>query len=178
MLFRSVSVMVPGIGLVTGDIAWGGNCFFLVDPSPIPVTQSNIPALTDLAIALRTAVVQAGSSDPAVDHVILYGPPETPGGHSRNFVLCPDDAYDRSPCGTGCSARLASLAADGRLAEGAQIVQESIIGSTYRLSWGKGTLGGVIPRITGQAFVMAKSTLIFDPADPFRAGIAPVVQPG
>ena len=174
---QGVSVEVPGSGTVTGDIAWGGNVFFLVDPSPIPVTQSNIPALTDLAIALRTAVAKAGSSHPPVDHVILYGPPETPGGHSRNFVLCPDDAYDRSPCGTGCSARLACLAADGHLAEGVEIVQESIIGSTYRLSWATGPNGGVIPRITGQAHVMADSTLIFHAADPFRNGIAHAAAP-
>ena len=93
------------------------------------------------------------------------------GVHSRNFVLCPDDAYDRSPCGTGSSARLACLAADGRLAPGEEIVQASVIGSPYRMSYQPGPNGGVIPSITGQAFVMAESRLIFDPADPFRSGI-------
>ncbi len=174
-LRAGVSVEVPGLGTVTGDIAFGGNGFFLVDPSPIPVTAANIGALTDATIAVRAALTAQGigCGDGPVDHVIFYGPPETPEGHSRNFVLCPDDAYDRSPCGTGCSARLACLAADGRLAEGEEIVQESVIGSTYRLSWREGPTGGVIPAITGRAFVMAESRLLFLPEDPFRAGIEP-----
>lgn len=153
---------------------YGGNCFFLVDPSPIPVTSSNIRQLTDVTVAVREtlrALGLGGDGGMPVDHVIFYGPAETPEGHSRNFVLCPDDAYDRSPCGTGSSARLACLAAAGRLAEGEEIVQESVIGSTYRLSWRKGPNGGVIPSITGRAYVMAESTLIFLEQDPFRQGI-------
>lgn len=171
---QGVSVEIEGIGTVTGDIAYGGNCFFLVDPSPIPVTSSNIRQLTDVTVAVREALIAKGlGCQPGmpVDHVIFYGPAETSDGHSRNFVLCPDDAYDRSPCGTGCSARLACLAADGKLAEGEEIVQESIIGSTYRLSYRKGPTGGVIPSITGKAYVMAESKLIFLPQDPFREGI-------
>ena len=170
-----VSVEIDGIGTVTGDIAYGGNCFFLVDPSPIPVTAANIRQLTDVTVAVREALLEQGygcDNGAPVDHVIFYGPPETPEGHSRNFVLCPDDAYDRSPCGTGCSARLACLAADGRLAEGQEIVQESVIGSTYRLSYRKGPNGGVIPSITGKAYVMAESKLIFLPQDPFSNGIS------
>ncbi|MEZ5797750.1 MAG: proline racemase family protein [Paracoccaceae bacterium] len=169
-----VSVTVDGIGTVTGDIAWGGNCFFLVDPSPIPVTASNIRQLTDVTVAVRAALWAQGTGcddGRPVDHVIFYGPAETAEGHSRNFVLCPDNAYDRSPCGTGSSARLACLAADGCLAEGDEIVQESVIGSTYRLSWRRGANGGVIPSITGKAYVMAESRLIFQPQDPFRQGI-------
>jgi 4-hydroxyproline epimerase len=171
---QGVSVEIEGIGTVTGDIAYGGNCFFLVDPSPIPVTSSNIRQLTDVTVAVREALIAKGlGCQPGmpVDHVIFYGPAETSDGQSRNFVLCPDDAYDRSPCGTGCSARLACLAADGKLAEGEEIVQESIIGSTYRLSYRKGPTGGVIPSITGKAYVMAESKLIFLPQDPFREGI-------
>jgi 4-hydroxyproline epimerase len=171
---QGVSVEIDGIGTVTGDIAYGGNCFFIVDPSPIPVTSSNIRQLTDVTVAVREALIAKGlGCQPGmpVDHVIFYGPAETSDGHSRNFVLCPDDAYDRSPCGTGCSARLACLAADGELAEGEEIVQESIIGSTYRLSYRKGQSGGVIPSITGKAYVMAESKLIFLPQDPFREGI-------
>lgn len=171
---QGVSVEIDGIGTVTGDIAYGGNCFFIVDPSPIPVTSSNIRQLTDVTVAVREALIAKGlGCQPGmpVDHVIFYGPAETSDGHSRNFVLCPDDAYDRSPCGTGCSARLACLAADGELAEGEEIVQESIIGSTYRLSYSKGPTGGVIPSITGKAYVMAESKLIFLPQDPFREGI-------
>lgn len=170
-LHRQITVEVANIGPVTGDIAYGGNVFFLVDPSPIAVTRAQIPQLTDLAIALRDALHAKGIDGPPVDHVILYGPALTPEGHSRNFVLCPDDCYDRSPCGTGCSARLACLAVEGQLAAGAEIVQESVIGSTYRLSWQPGPTGGVIPRITGSAWVMAETRLIFQPDDPFRAGI-------
>ncbi|SEN53786.1 proline racemase [Loktanella fryxellensis] len=171
-----VTVDVPGIGRVTGDVAYGGNWFFLVDPSPLPVAPDNITALTRATIAMRMALADAcvaGNDGSAIDHVILYGPADAAGFHSRNFVLCPDDAYDRSPCGTGSSARLATLAARGLLAPGKEIVQESVIGSTYRLSYAPGAAGGVIPRITGQAHVMAESRLIFDPADPFREGIAP-----
>lgn len=171
-----VSVDLPELGLVTGDIAYGGNCFFIVDPSPIPVTAAEIPRLTRHAIALRQALVAEGRGcgpGRPIDHVIFYGPPETPGGHSRNFVLCPDDSYDRSPCGTGSSARLACLAAAGRLAEGEEIIQESIIGSEYRLSYRRGPAGGVIPAITGAAYVMAESRLLFLPEDPFRNGINP-----
>ncbi|SOC12595.1 4-hydroxyproline epimerase [Rhodobacter maris] len=173
-IHRAVSVEVAGLGTVTGDIAYGGNCFFLVDPSPIPVEPGNIKALTEATIAVRTALHEArlgGENGMPVDHVIFYGPARTPEGHSRNFVLCPDDAYDRSPCGTGSSARLACLAAEGRLPQGEEIVQESVIGSSYRLSWQPGPGGGVIPSITGQAHVMAESQLFFLPNDPFRQGI-------
>ncbi|OSP54846.1 proline racemase family protein [Pseudoruegeria sp. SK021] len=169
-----ISVAVDGIGTVTGDLAYGGNGFFLIDPSPVPVTASNLRQLTDVGIAIREALQAQGAGEAAglaVDHIIFYGPSDSPEVHSRNFVLCPDNAYDRSPCGTGCSARLACLAADGRLGEGDEIVQESVIGSTYRLSYRHGPEGGVIPSITGKAYVMAESTLIFLPEDPFRGGI-------
>jgi proline racemase len=164
----AVSVEVDGLGTVTGDIAYGGNWFYIVDPSPVPVTPAHIPELTRAATDVRSALQAAGEN---IDHVIFYGPALTEDGHSRNFVFCPDDAYDRSPCGTGCSARLACLAADGQLAEGDEILQESVIGSSYRLSWHAGKDGGVIPSITGQAWIMANSTLIFEPTDPFRHGI-------
>ncbi|MBE9639949.1 proline racemase family protein [Salipiger mangrovisoli] len=169
-----VSVEVEGLGTVTGDVAYGGNWFFLVDPSPIPVVSSNIRQLTDMTVATRTALKAqgiAGENGGEIDHVIFYGPSDSAEVHSRNFVLCPDDAYDRSPCGTGSSARLSCLAASGRLAEGAEIVQESVIGSSYRLSYAAGPSGGVIPSITGRAYVMAESKLLFDPADPFKHGI-------
>jgi proline racemase/4-hydroxyproline epimerase len=165
-----LTLEVPGLGRVTGDVAYGGNLFYIVDPSPVPVDPANIRALTDTAAAVRAAVHAAGSP---VDHVIFHGPAFSDTDHGRSFVLCPDDAYDRSPCGTGCSARLACLAADGKLAAGTEIVQHSVIGSSYRLSWQPGPTGGVIPSITGAAHVMAEATLIFDPADPFRNGITP-----
>ncbi|MGR3802799.1 4-hydroxyproline epimerase [Marinibacterium profundimaris] len=169
-----VTVDVPGVGPVTGDIAYGGNWFFLADPGPVPVTPDNMRQLTDVAVATREALDArglGGDTGAPVDHVIFYGPSDVPGVQSRNFVLCPDDAYDRSPCGTGCSARLACLAASGKLAEGEEILQESVIGSTYRLSYTRGAAGGVIPSITGQAHLMAESRLIFQEGDPFRDGI-------
>ena len=172
---RAVEIGVPGHGTVTGDVAYGGNWFFIIDPSPLPVEPANIRALTDLGVAIRRAANAAGIGGEAgepIDHVIFQDAAPEAGVHSRNFVLCPDDTYDRSPCGTGSSARLACLAADGRLATGEEIVQASVIGSPYRLSYQPGPNGGVIPSITGQAYVMAEGRLIFDPADPFRSGIA------
>ncbi|MGB3148960.1 MAG: proline racemase family protein [Paracoccaceae bacterium] len=172
---RAATVEVAGLGLVSGDVAYGGNWFYIIDPSPIPVAPANIRALTDAAIAIRSATIAAGIGGEAgepIDHVIFQDTAPDPAIHSRNFVLCPDDAYDRSPCGTGSSARLACLAADGLLAPGAEIVQQSVIGSCYRLSYQPGVAGGVIPRITGQAWVTAETTLFFDESDPFRDGIA------
>lgn len=171
---KAETVEVPGHGAVTGDLAYGGNWFFIIDPSPLPVEPGNIRALSDLCIAIRDAANAAGihgEQGEPVDHVILQDRSPDPDVHSRTFVLCPDDTYDRSPCGTGSSARLACLAADGQLAAGAEILQHSVIGSPYRLSWQPGPTGGVIPSITGQAFVMAEGQLVFDPADPFRHGI-------
>lgn len=173
---HAVRVQTAAYGEVTGDVAYGGNWFFIVDPSPIPVAAANIRALSDMAIALRESCHAqgiGGEKGEPIDHVIFQGRSEDADVHSRNFVLCPDDEYDRSPCGTGSSARLACLAADGRLAPGEEIIQQSVIGSPYRLSYQPGPNGGVIPSLTGQAFVMAEGRLIFAPQDPFRAGIAP-----
>ena len=130
--------------------------------------MNNVEKLTDLSWAIRQAVNAQGY--PEVDHVELFGPPQKPGGHSRNFVLCPGKAYDRSPCGTGTSAKLVCLAADGKLAEGAPWVQESVIGSAftgrYRCDGDK-----IIPTITGTAFVNAETTLLLGESDPFCWGI-------
>ncbi|WP_037306645.1 proline racemase family protein [Ruegeria halocynthiae] len=171
---RGVTLDVPGYGVVTGDVAYGGNWFFIVDPSPIPVEPGNIRHLTDMTVAIRKASVTqgiGGEQGELIDHVIFQDTSADPGVHGRNFVLCPDDNYDRSPCGTGCSARLACLAADGQLAPGEEIVQHSVIGSAYRLSYQPGPSGGIIPSITGQAHIMAESKLIFADNDPFQAGI-------
>jgi proline racemase len=173
-LAKDVTVDVEGVGPVTGDVAWGGNWFFLVKNSPIELTGANIRPLTDLTLKIREALEAAGVTgrDGAwIDHIELFGPAEDPAAQSRNFVLCPGGAYDRSPCGTGCSAKLACLAADGALGPGEDYLQESVIGSTYKISYQPGASGGVIPTITGQAFVTSDANLIFDPADPYRAGI-------
>ncbi|WP_428646994.1 proline racemase family protein [Roseibium sp.] len=175
-LHKDVTVEVEGHGPVTGDVAWGGNWFFLVKDSPIALRPSEIRPLTDLTLRVRAALEKAGvtgSEGAWIDHIELFGPPEDPANQSRNFVLCPGGAYDRSPCGTGCSAKIACLAADGVLAPGRDWVQESVIGSTYRVSYQPGTGGGVVPTVTGQAFVTSEATLIFDRSDPYRSGIRP-----
>jgi proline racemase len=168
---RAITVDVPGIGPVTGDVAWGGNWFFLVEGRGVALSIGNVGRLTDRAWRIRQAVNAQGF--PGVDHVELFGPPLRPGAHSRNFVLCPGRAYDRSPCGTGTSAKLACLAADGKLAEGEQWVQESVIGSTFTGSfrWLDRTAGTIAPTITGSAHITAESTLVLAEDDPFCWGI-------
>jgi 4-hydroxyproline epimerase len=166
---KGVTVDVPGLGPVTGDVAWGGNWFFLVETHELPALD-RVDALTDFTWRVRHAVNAQGFSE--VDHVELSGP-GTPGADSRNFVLCPGKAYDRSPCGTGTSAKLACLAGDGALAEGAAWVQESIIGSRFtgRFAWVDRAAGRVAPTITGTAFVNAEITQLLDERDPFCWGI-------
>jgi len=156
-------------GGVTGDVAWGGNWFFLVADHGLALTRENIPQLTQASLQMREAVRAAGF--PEVDHVELFGPPHDASNHSRNFVLCPGGEYDRSPCGTGTSAKLACLAADEKLAPGEVWRQESILGSVFEGSHEAGERG-IIPTITGEAFITAETTLILDPADPFQFGIA------
>lgn len=156
-------------GGVTGDVAYGGNWFFLVADHGLELTRENIPELTRASLEMRDAVRAAGF--PEVDHVELFGPAQDAGNDSRNFVLCPGGEYDRSPCGTGTSAKLACLAADGKLAPGEVWRQESIIGSVFEGCYAS-VEGGVVPTITGRAFVTAESTLILDAADPFRLGIS------
>ncbi len=168
---KDVTVSVPGIGPVTGDVAWGGNWFFLVEKHAHKLTLANVDELTDFCWRVRQAVNAQGF--PEVDHVELFGPPGLPRAHSRNFVQCPGKAYDRSPCGTGTSAKLACLAADGRLAEGEPWIQESVIGSTFTGSfrWLDRARGEVEPVITGSAFVNAETTALLDETDPFCWGI-------
>ncbi len=158
-------------GGATGDVAWGGNWFFLVADHGLDLTLQNVPQLTQASLAMREAVRAAGY--PEVDHVELFAPPHDAANHSRNFVLCPGGEYDRSPCGTGTSAKLACLAADGKLAPGEVWRQESILGSVFEGSYEAGERG-IIPTITGQAFITAESILMLDPEDPFRFGIGTV----
>jgi len=168
---RALTVEVPGEGPVIGDIAWGGNWFFLAEKNGQELTLANAEQLTDMSWRIRQAVNAQGF--PEVDHVELFGPPTVPGAHSRNFVQCPGKAFDRSPCGTGTSAKLACLAVEGKLAEGAPWVQESIIGTTFtgRFRWLDRAAGKIAPVITGTAFVNAETTLLLDERDPFCWGI-------
>jgi len=168
---KDVVAHVPGIGEVRGDVAWGGNWFFLVAEHSLRIELANLEALTDFTWRVRQAVNAQGH--PEVDHVELFAASPTQGVDSRNFVLCPGKAYDRSPCGTGTSAKLACLAADGKLAEDASWVQESVIGSTFvgRYRWHDRAKGEVAPIITGTAHIMAEATLHLDERDPFCWGI-------
>jgi len=168
---KHLAVHVPGLGTIAGDVAWGGNWFFLAEQNGYDLSAANVEQLTDISWRIRQAVNAKGF--PEVDHVELFGPASVPGAHPRSFVQCPGKAYDRSPCGTGTSAKLACLAADGKLAEGAPWVQESIIGSTFtgRYRWLDRDAGKVEPVITGRAFVNGEATLLLDERDPFCWGI-------
>lgn len=167
---KDVSVEVEGFGRVTGDIAWGGNWFFLVKEHREELRINNVERLADVTWRIRRAV-NADFPEP-VDHIELFGPPVDPANQSRNFVLCPGKAYDRSPCGTGTSAKLACLFADGKLRPGEVWRQESITGSVFEgriESAGEG--GAVVPAITGTAYVTAEATLIAEEEDPLKDGI-------
>jgi len=165
---KDVEVEVPGLGRVRGDVAWGGNWFFLVKDHGCTMALSEAERLTEVAWGIRQAINAQGF--PEVDHIELFGSPTLAQANSKNFVLCPGRAYDRSPCGTGTSAKVACLAADGDLAEGDIWVQESVVGSTFRAQYRR--LGDkVIPTITGSAFITAESTLLLDERDPFCWGI-------
>ena len=172
---KAVPLDVPDYGRVTGDISWGGNWFFLVADHREELHISNVERLTSVTRQIGRALVAngiTGENGGVIDHIELFGPPADAANHSRNFVLCPGCAYDRSPCGTGTSAKLACLYADGKLKPGEVWRQESITGSVF-----EGTIevtdspGAVIPSITGSAFITAETTLLVDPDDPLKDGI-------
>ncbi len=174
-LLKDVSVAVPGLRTYVGDVAWGGNWFFLVHDHDEDLRATNVERLTDVTWRIRQALTDqkvTGADGPEIDHIELFGPPTVAGAHGKNFVLCPGKAYDRSPCGTGTSAKLACLYADGKLREGEVWRQESIIGSLFEGS--VRVVGGRIrPRIQGAAYVNAEAALVFDVLDPFAMGIRP-----
>ena len=172
-LGKQVTVEVPGVGPVTGDVAWGGNWFFLINDHGQNLVLENLDTLMSFTSSVRDSLARAGitgDNGHEIDHVELFGPSQVPGVDSKNFVLCPGQAYDRSPCGTGTSAKLACLVADGKLHEGQVWKQESIVGSIF-----EGTVSVidnvVHPKIKGSAFITAEADLILDERDPFCAGI-------
>ena len=172
---QDVSVDVPGLGSVTGDIAWGGNWFFLVKGAPCPLDLAHERELTGAALSIQRALREqgiTGRDGGEIDHVEFFSPPANTDADSRNFVLCPGGAYDRSPCGTGTSAKLACLAADGALPPGRDWIQESVIGSRFSARYRVNGDGEIIPSITGRAFICAESTLLRQTGDPFANGIA------
>ncbi len=178
---KDVTVEVPGHGPLTGDIAWGGNWFFLVPEHEHRrrVEPANLKELGAFSSATRDALIAAGitgAHGALIDHIELFGPASREGLDSRSFVLCPGDAYDRSPCGTGTSAKAACLAADGKLAERAEWRQESVIGSVFQVSYVRHDEAiegeaAIVPTITGHAHVMAEGRLCFEDGDPFVNGI-------
>lgn len=168
---KAVGVDVEGIGRVVGDVAWGGNWFFLVSDHGQEIVLRHVEELTSVCWRIREALAKnniTGDDGAEIDHIELFVP--TPTADSRNFVLCPGKAYDRSPCGTGTSAKLACLFADGKLQPGTTWKQEGILGSSF-----VGSVevidGQIIPSITGRAFITAELELLFDENDPFRNGI-------
>lgn len=172
-LAANVAVDVPRFGEVHGDVAWGGNWFFLVRDHAMELSLKNVEQLTEFTWAIRQALQQQGITGVAqqeIDHIELFGPSRLPAVDSKNFVLCPGKAYDRSPCGTGTSAKLACLYADGKLREGQTWKQESIVGSLFEGSVSVRD-GKIYPSIKGSAFVNAESELVLDPLDPFCMGI-------
>ena len=170
---KDVAIDVPGYGPMTGDVAWGGNWFFLVGDHGQPLVLDNLETLLDCTWAIRRTLERhgiTGEDGAEIDHIELFAPSPRDEADARNFVLCPGGAYDRSPCGTGTSAKLACLHADGQLAPGQVWRQESIVGSLFE---GYVTVedGVVFPHVKGTAFVHAEATLLLDPRDPFNQGI-------
>ncbi len=177
---KDVRVDVPDYGTVVGDIAWGGNWFFCINESPEErLMVDNVNHLTNVALKIRDAMEAQNITGPQgeyLDHIELYAPPTDSKNHSRNFVLCPGGSYDRSPCGTGTSAKMSCMAADGKLAPGEIWRQESIVNSVFECSYeladdSTDDCVKIIPTLRGTAHVSGEATLILDPADPFCMGI-------
>ncbi|MDG0833867.1 4-hydroxyproline epimerase [Roseateles saccharophilus] len=169
-----VEVDVPGHGRVRGDVAWGGNWFFISNDCPLPLGYAHWRELTTYTAAIRDALTAAGitgANGAEIDHIELNAAPVDLAHDARNFVLCPGLAYDRSPCGTGLSAKLACLAADGRLAPGEVFRMESLIGSLFEGSYTLAENGRVRPRITGRAHLSGEGRLLIEGDDPFAWGI-------
>src|SRR5690606_13127150 len=169
---KGVTVDVEGIGPVTGDITWGGNWFFLTEAAMYPLERSYVDELTSYAWRIRQALEKhgiTGEQGGLIDHIELIGPPHDLANHGRNFVLCPGKAYDRSPCGTGTSAKLACLMADGKVQPGQVWRQESILGSVFEAS-GRFDGDQIIPRIRGEAYITSEATLLVASNDPLATG--------
>jgi 4-hydroxyproline epimerase len=170
----NVPVDVPGLGTFSGDIAWGGNWFFLIGNHPFELTAPNRRELVDAATAVRDSLRLSGitgENGELIDHIEFFSEPHDPSNSSRNFVLCPGASFDRSPCGTGTSAKMACLYADGAMAEGEEWRQEGILGTVFTGSFEVNGGGQILPKITGRAWITSESTLIFSNDDPFSAGI-------
>ena len=169
---KAVQINVPNVGVIVGDIAWGGNWFFLVENSPLAIHHGDVKALTELCLNIKQTLASQsifGEDNQEIDHIELFGP--YPDANSQSFVLCPGGAYDRSPCGTGTSAKLACLAADNKLAAGEIWLQASVIGSQFQASYQHADENGIIPTIRGTAYISGQNSLFIDEQDPFGFGI-------
>jgi 4-hydroxyproline epimerase len=174
-LRASVPVEVPGYGRFTGDIAWAGNWFFLIGEHPFDLSLANRAELVAASTAIRSALINSritGEGGAVIDHIEFFAAPRSPNSSSRNFVLCPGASFDRSPCGTGTSAKMACLYADGNLAPGDIWIQEGILGTFFEGKITGAPNGHILPEITGRAWVTAESKLLFQHTDPFVGGIA------
>ncbi len=166
-----VAVDVPGVGRVVGDVAYGGNWFFITH-LPLELEMSKVGELTRVTQAVQDAITAGGVADGVpIDHIEVSGPATRADADARNFVLCSGGEYDRSPCGTGTSAVMAALHARGKLPFGQAWRQESITGSLFTGWLTEGENGALVPHIRGTAFITGDAMLLFDPADPFRLGI-------
>jgi proline racemase len=171
---RDVTITVPEYGDVTGDVAWGGNWFFITHDAPVPVDMGHVRALTRYTHAVQDAIRAAGitgANGEDIDHIEVSAPPSRADADARNYVLCSGGDYDRSPCGTGTSATMAARHARGQLAIGERWRQESISGSLFTGWLTRGDAGELVPHVRGTAFVTGETTLHFDPRDPFRCGL-------
>ena len=158
---------------VTGDVATSGLWFYLCRDHGILVEPTAIPALTARAWSIRRALEARGISGDGgevIDHVVLLGPPRDPGNDGRAFVLCPDGAFDRSPCGTGTSALVGCLFEDGILTAGRTWRQESVLGGVYEASIRR-ERDILVPTVRGRAWLTAETTLHFAGDDPYRTGL-------
>ena len=170
-----VAVDVPVYGRFRGDIAWGGNWFFLVSDHGLSLRIENRKELLAVSTAIRASLIASGitgENEEPIDHIELCGPPNDPNNSGRNFVLCPGASFDRSPCGTGTSAKLACLHAAGELRPNEIWRQEGILGTVFEGRIHSSDDAGIVPSITGRAWITGESTLYFDPTDPFRSGIS------
>jgi 4-hydroxyproline epimerase len=171
----AVPVEVPNWGTIQGDIAWGGNWFFLIDSQGPLVDFANLDALINFTCLVREELSKqgiTGDEGMEIDHIEVCGPPGNPAlADSRNFLLCPGKAYDRSPCGTGTSAKLACLHADGKIKSGVVWHQAGILDTVFQGTVEELPDGKIIPRVSGRAWVNGESIYHFNPADPFRYGI-------
>jgi 4-hydroxyproline epimerase len=176
-------VDVDGLGTLVVDVAYGGNFYAIVEPQPIfnDIADVGVSDLLAWSPRLRTAFNAryniAHPENPVIDkltHVLWTGKPRAEGATARNAVFYGSAALDRSPCGTGTSARMAQLAAKGQLAEGEVFVHESIIGSLFTGHIERrakvGDRDAIIPSIEGWARVTGLNTIFIDDRDPFAHG--------